>query len=95
MTPPLVLRVLREIEARGAIETAKRVRQCISAVFIYAIAQGMAHSDPAEKLAAVLKPLRKGRQPAITELAPLRKIFSRPNKIMRDRSPGWPFAFWR
>ena len=74
LTPPLVLSVLREIEARGAIETAKRVRQRISAVFVYAIAQGMAHSDPAEKLGAVLKPLRKGRQPAITELAPLRKM---------------------
>jgi integrase len=74
LTPPLVLAVLREIEARGAIETAKRVRQRISAVFVYAIAQGIAKDDPAEKLGAVLKPLRKGRQPAITELAPLRKM---------------------
>ncbi|WP_336298318.1 tyrosine-type recombinase/integrase [Sphingomonas sp. QA11] len=31
-------------------------------------------SDPAEKLGAVLKPLRKGRQPAITDLVPLRKM---------------------
>ncbi|MFX4086444.1 tyrosine-type recombinase/integrase [Sphingobium yanoikuyae] len=61
LTPPLVLSVLREIEARGAIETAKRVRQRISAVFIYGIAEGIATSDPAEKLGAVLKPLRKGR----------------------------------
>ena len=74
LTPPLILGVLREIEARGAIETAKRVRQRISAVFVYAIAQGIAHHDPAEKLGAVLKPLRKGRQPAITELAPLKKM---------------------
>ncbi len=74
LTPPLVLGVLREIEARGAIETAKRVRQRISAVFVYAIAQGIAKDDPAEKLGAVLKPLRKGRQPAITDLVPLRKM---------------------
>ena len=74
LTPPLVLGVLREIEARGSIETAKRIRQRISAVFVYAIAQGIAQNDPAEKLGAVLKPLRKGRQPAITELAPLRKM---------------------
>lgn len=74
LTPPLVLGVLREIEARGAIETAKRVRQRISAVFVYAIAQGIAERDPAEKLGGVLKPLRKGRQPAITELEPLRKM---------------------
>jgi integrase len=74
ITPPLVLGVLREIEARGSIETAKRIRQRISAVFVYAIAQGVAAADPAEKLGAVLKPLRKGRQPAITELVPLRKM---------------------
>lgn len=74
LTPPLILAALREIEARGSIETAKRVRQRISAVFVYAIAQGIATSDPAEKLGAVLKPLRKGRQPAITELAPLRQM---------------------
>lgn len=74
ITPPLVLGVLREIEARGSIETAKRIRQRISAVFVYAIAQGIATADPAEKLGVVLKPLRKGRQPAITELVPLRKM---------------------
>jgi integrase len=74
LTPPLILGVLREIENRGAIETAKRVRQRISAVFVYAIAQGIATGDPAEKLGAVLKPLRKGRQPAITEIGALRKM---------------------
>ncbi|MGC6400355.1 tyrosine-type recombinase/integrase [Sphingomonas sp. FW199] len=74
LTPPLILGVLREIENRGAIETAKRVRQRISAVFVYAIAQGIATSDPAEKLGSVLKPLRKGRQPAITEIGALREM---------------------
>ncbi|UXC90866.1 integrase arm-type DNA-binding domain-containing protein [Sphingobium sp. RSMS] len=74
LTPPLVLGVLREIEARGSIETAKRIRQRISAVFIYGIAQGIVQSDPAEKLGKVLKPLRKGRQPAITDLVPLRTM---------------------
>lgn len=74
LTPPLILGVLREIETRGAIETAKRVRQRISAVFVYAIAQGIATNDPAEKLGAVLKPLRKGRQPAITDIVALRQM---------------------
>lgn len=74
--PPKILKVLREIEARGSIETAKRVRQRISSVFIYAIGEGVAKSDPAEKLAAVLKPLRKGRQPAITDLGKLREMIS-------------------
>lgn len=76
LTPPLVLGALREIEARGSIETAKRIRQRISAVFCFAIAQGFAATDPAEKLGQVLKPLRKGRQPAITELSALREMIN-------------------
>ena len=76
LTPPLVLAVLREIEVRGAVETAKRVRQRISAVFVYGIAQGICQTDPAEKLGKVLKPLRKGRQPAITDLVPLRRMIN-------------------
>lgn len=76
LTAPKVLEVLKDIEDRGAVETAKRVRQRISSVFIHAIAKGIAEKDPAEKLGAVLKPLRKGRQPAITDLARLRKMIS-------------------
>jgi len=49
LNAPLVLAVLREIESRGAIETAKRVRQRISSVFVFAIAKGITQSDPAEE----------------------------------------------
>lgn len=76
ITAPIVLDVLKIIEARGAIETAKRVRQRISAVFTHAGATGLVTSDPAEKLGAVLKPLFKGRQPAITDLPALRKMIN-------------------
>lgn len=76
LRPPIILDVLKAIEDRGSIETAKRVRQRISAVFVYAIAKGIAESDPAEKLGAVLKPLRRGRQPAITDLARLQKMIN-------------------
>jgi integrase len=76
LKPPLIMKVLSAIEDRGAIETAKRVRQRVSAVFVYAIAKGMADADPAEKLGAALKPLRKGRQPAIVDLDRLRKMIN-------------------
>lgn len=76
LTPPIVLDALRSVEARGSIETAKRIRQRISAVFVYAIANGIAQSDPAEKLGGVLKPLRKGRQPAITDLKRLQQMIN-------------------
>jgi integrase len=42
-----VLSVLRKIEDRPALETARRIRRRISAVFVYAIASGLAENDPA------------------------------------------------
>ncbi len=48
----------------------------VSAVFVYGIAQRICQTDPAEKLGKVLKPLRKGRQPAITDLIPLRRMIN-------------------
>lgn len=74
LTPPLVLGALREVEARGSIKTAKRIRQRISAVFVFGIAQGIVATDPPRGSVLSLNPLRKGRQPAITDLAPLRTM---------------------
>lgn len=78
ITPPMVLlQVLRPIEARGAIETAHRVRQRISAVFVYAIAVGVGEADPAASVKAAMAPVTKGRQPAITDLNAAREILAR------------------
>lgn len=76
ITVPMVLEVLRAIESRPAIETAKRVRQRMSAVFVYAIAQGIADADPAATVRGALKPLRRGRQPAIVDLEKARKVLA-------------------
>lgn len=77
LTPPKILECLRLTESRSAIETAKRLRQRISAIYTYAIASGLAISDPAEKVGAALKPLpKKGRQPAITDIGELRKMLA-------------------
>lgn len=66
---PTVLATLRKVEARGSIETAKRLRQRVSAIFVYAISEGVATTDPAAIIAKALKPLpKKGRQPAIVDL---------------------------
>ncbi|WP_298281177.1 phage integrase central domain-containing protein [Acidocella sp.] len=72
--PPVVVGVLRAVEAGGAPETARRLRQRISAVFAYAIAHGLAKHDPAHLARGVLAPMKKGRQPAITQLEPLREM---------------------
>lgn len=74
ITTPMVLAALREIEARPAIETAHRVGQRLSAIFIHAVAEGLAESDPAATARKALRPVVRGRQPALTALAELRQV---------------------
>lgn len=74
LTPTDVLPVLRLIEQRGAIETARRIRQRMSSVFVYAIASGRAATDPAAVVQKAMAPLRKGRQPAIIDIEGARGI---------------------
>lgn len=72
---PLVLAILRKIEARGSLETAKRVRQRMSAIFVHAISEGICTSDPAATVAKALKPARKQtKQPAIADTEGLRQL---------------------
>lgn len=73
---PEVLAVLRGIETR-AKETARRVRQRMSAVFVYAISSGRAEADPAATVQKAMAPMRKGRQPAITNLDAAREMLSK------------------
>lgn len=46
ITSPMVLGCLRKVEARGNYETARRLRAKIGAVFRFAIAEGIADTDP-------------------------------------------------
>ena len=74
---PMVLRMLRKVEARGAIDTAKRIRQHVSAVFGYGIAEGLAAHDPAAGIKRALKPTPTGgKQPALKDLAAARQLLA-------------------
>ena len=77
ITPPLVLGVLRKIEADHGGETARRVRQRMSAVFVFAIASGIGTADPAGIVRGALAPVVKGKQPAITDLDDLRAMLGK------------------
>lgn len=55
ITPPMVLQVLKNIEARGALEIARKVLQRINAVFRYAVQTGRATYNPAADMKGVLK----------------------------------------
>lgn len=61
ITPPELLKALQRIEEAGTIETARRCKQHVSRVYKYAIAAGIATSDPASGLeeAMVAKPRPK------------------------------------
>ena len=63
---PELLDVLRKVERRGVIETARRLRQICGQVFRYAIATGRAKHDPSADLKGALKsPGRPRRHKAI------------------------------
>ena len=75
LTPPLILACLRQVESRGAIETASRLRQRIDAVLSYGLSMGLIASNPAPQVKGALKPVRRGkRQPAVTDLDELREL---------------------
>ncbi len=61
ITTPEVLAVLHKIEARGALETAKRAKQNCSQVFCYAVETGRAEKDPTALFsnAALSKPIKR------------------------------------
>ncbi|WP_347709397.1 Arm DNA-binding domain-containing protein [Acetobacter sp. AN02] len=44
ITPPMVLATIRKIEAGRARETARRIRQRLSAIFLFGIAHGLWHT---------------------------------------------------
>ncbi|MFY9241367.1 MAG: integrase arm-type DNA-binding domain-containing protein, partial [Roseovarius sp.] len=54
ITPPMILDCLRRVEAKGNYETARRLRSKIGAVFRYAVANGVAETDPTYALRGAL-----------------------------------------
>lgn len=67
ITAPMILRCLRKVEAKGNYETAHRLRARIGSVFRFAVASGLAETDPTYALKdALIRPIRKHRA-AITD----------------------------
>ena len=64
--PPEVLAMLRKVEARGALETLKRVRQRTSDVFTFAIATGVrADVNPVVGLEKALQTAKAEHRPSL------------------------------
>lgn len=67
ITSTEILIVLRQIEARGRLETARRLRSVIGEVFRYAIATSRAVNDPTFALRGALTTPKVQHRPAIVE----------------------------
>ena len=62
ITAPMILKTLRKVEAKGNYETAHRLRARIGSVFRFAVASGIAETDPTYALRdALIRPTRVHR----------------------------------
>lgn len=74
---PMILRALRKVEERGAIDTAKRIRQHVSGIFAKAVSEELIPVDPAASLGKALLPLpTKRKQPARTDITKARAVLA-------------------
>ena len=82
ITTPVVLAALRSVEERGRLQTARRVRQRISAVFAFAIAEGITDHDLAAIVARALTPPAPPRhQPALLDVASARELLAAADRV--------------
>lgn len=85
VTAPMVLDVLRPVEARGAVDQAHRIRQRMSDVFGFAIAEGLAESDPAAAVRKAMTPVVKGNYPALRRIEDARALLE-----LTESKPAFP-----
>jgi integrase len=71
-----VSRVYQPLDARGAGETLRQIRERVTRIFRYAEGQGLIVKNPATIAGQGMAPQIKGRNPAITDLPELRKLLA-------------------
>ena len=74
ITAPELLKVLRRIEGRGALDTAHRAHQNCGQVFRYAVATGRSTRDPSADLRGALPPANHEHFASITEPAKVAEL---------------------
>lgn len=74
IAPPELLKIIRRIESRGALETAHRALSNCSQVFRYAVATGRAERDPTQDLKGALPPVKSKHFASVTEPSRLAEL---------------------
>ena len=72
--PPELLRIIRKVEARGALDTAHRVLITARGVWQHGVAGGFATRDVTQDIKKALKPHTRKNLPAITDPKELGKL---------------------
>lgn len=88
ITAPEILTVLRAVEKRGRLETARRLRGAISSVFQYAVATMRATEDPTIALRKALKRPKVQHRAALVE----ERDFGRLMMCIKEDDDGWPIV---
>lgn len=82
LDPPMILEALRKVEARPALEAARRARQRMSAVYVFGIADSKCVNDPAAIVVGALAPKRPNKKrPALLKLTAIQKLLHDVEKI--------------
>ena len=74
ITPSMVLKALRKIEAKGHNETAHKTKQTAGQIFRFAVITDRLDRDPCNDLKGALKPVKTKHHAAITEPKRLGKL---------------------
>ena len=82
-----VLAMVRGVEARGALDVSRRLKQHISQIYSFAIPQGWAVSDPAAHLTGLLKPKPRTRHMARVAIDELPQLVRAIDQYDGDESP--------
>ena len=65
VSAPMVIKLLRPIEAKGSLETVKRVSQRLNEIMTYGVNSGMIFANPLSGIRAVFKKPQKENMPAL------------------------------
>jgi len=65
ITAPMVIKILRPIEAKGSLETVKRLSQRLNEIMTYGVNAGLIHANPLNGIRAVFKKPKKENMAAL------------------------------
>jgi len=100
ITPQELLKIIQEIESRGAIESAHRALRTCSQIFNYGIVTGRVASDATASLKAALSPVRSVHFSAVTDIKKFKEVLQSielfsGSKVVRSALKIAPHVFVR